>query len=722
MAGVAAGRLEIELVAEVARLQKDLDKAKRAVNAASKDIARSARHANDNMAGFGRQVSRAGKNTRLANHHMANLSFQLQDIAVGLQAGQRPMTVFMQQGSQIAQIMTQSGVGIMGMIKEIARMAARFVKANPKIAAFAALLGGAALAVNRFKASLNSSGEIDEFVQGLGLTEKELEKLQDQGVTVGDIFKGTWQTLLEVTTLDERIAPFWQWLRDTVAFSASFIVKVMKVQASAIYAAFKGSLEAVRILFTQLPGAIADSVISAANFVIQTLERMANSALGILNHVIGGVNNSFVGQAFGELPKLAAASFGRIENRFAGSAQRMSTDLRSVFSDAFKEGTGAIDSFIERARENILQATKDRLAAQAAEIIKERNGKTGGVAKAKKEIDELRKAIEQALKVSEAFRASLSDEMLKADMSELQLRKLAAAKQILELQGLALVAATDSQKDALLSEASAIGASIAAWEKWYRARADQNLDRDVLQPLRDEIELLGLAGTARERAALWQQKGAILRDFERRGVTDLVGEWQKYVDLHERLWAKQDWLERTALVTRFLNELNKTPAEMAEAFEKVKINGLDALTDGLVDAMVNFESLGDVAQRVIQQILADLLRLQIQQAIIGPLASALGLGSFGGGGSPVNLLAGTPFGGGAASGRENVSPGTAYRIGERGPETFIPRVPGKIVPNSSNDNRTYNISIRPTPTGDARKDRMSAEAHARAIRKELNAR
>lgn len=59
MAGVSAGRLSIELVAEVARLQQDLDRAKRMVNAASGEIARSAKAANDNLAGMGTIASAA---------------------------------------------------------------------------------------------------------------------------------------------------------------------------------------------------------------------------------------------------------------------------------------------------------------------------------------------------------------------------------------------------------------------------------------------------------------------------------------------------------------------------------------------------------------------------------------------------------------------------------------------------------------------------------------
>jgi tape measure domain-containing protein len=57
----SAGRLSIELIAEIARLQHDLDKAKRAVGAASRDISRSARAANDNMSAMGTGFDRAAQ-------------------------------------------------------------------------------------------------------------------------------------------------------------------------------------------------------------------------------------------------------------------------------------------------------------------------------------------------------------------------------------------------------------------------------------------------------------------------------------------------------------------------------------------------------------------------------------------------------------------------------------------------------------------------------------
>jgi hypothetical protein len=726
MAGVQAGRLNIEIVAEIARLQQDLDKAKRAVGAASKEIARDARAANDNLAGMGRGALRAGQNSRLASHHMANLSFQLQDIVVGLTSGQKPMTVFLQQGSQIGQIMGQAGLGIGGLTKSVSGMVVGFARAHPILVALGVAAGGATVGIRSLTGEMTDSGKIDQFVAGLGLTKDELEKLEGQAVTAGDVFKGLWKTLLDVTTLDEKIGAFWQRLKEFASDAGTAILTVIKNTAAGIYAGFKGSLEAARILYHQLPRAIGEGVINAANFVIRTLEQMANGAIGILNKVIGGVNNTFVGKLFGELPQLAQVSFGRIENSLAGSASRMGSDLRGVFSEAFNEGLAGMDSFMSSARENILQATRDRLSAAAAEIIADRDGKAGRggtdrVAKAKKEIDEFAKSVKAAMDASRDFRDGMVREVMQAELTEIQLRRLEGATHALALEKLALIAPTEEVRQALLAEADAVQRDLDKWEEWYRGRANKAFDQDILQPLRDEIALHDLAGTARERAALLLQKEGLMAEWAAKGMTDLNDKWAAYLSLNERLWAQQDamaaWQERYGRVSDFLGDVNKTPEQMAAAWDDVKMNGLDAFNEGLVDAIVNFRSLGDVAQQIIRQILSDLLRLQIQQAIIGPLANMLGLST----GAPVNLLAGTPFGGGAASGRDFVSPGTAYTVGERGRETFIPAVPGQIVPNGANDNaRPISLTVNFTGTGDAKRDRASADQVGRRIKRQIN--
>jgi hypothetical protein len=141
-------------------------------------------------------------------------------------------------------------------------------------------------------------------------------------------------------------------------------------------------------------------------------------------------------------------------------------------------------------------------------------------------------------------------------------------------------------------------------------------------------------------------------------------------------------------VEQYLRSLKQSPQQISESLDRITMDGLDAFNQGLVDALVNFRSLGDVARGVIRQILADLLTLQIRQAIIGPLAGALGLGAGaakgGGGGFLSGLLgaAAKSFGGGKAVGGP-VDGRKMYLVGERGPELFAPGRNGSIIPNDA---------------------------------------
>jgi lambda family phage tail tape measure protein len=86
----------------------------------------------------------------------------------------------------------------------------------------------------------------------------------------------------------------------------------------------------------------------------------------------------------------------------------------------------------------------------------------------------------------------------------------------------------------------------------------------------------------------------------------------------------------------------RTAAEVQEAYERVATRGLDALNSGLVDAIMNTRSLGDVFGAVAKQILADLLSISVRQSIVEPLAAAL----FGGGGGAAPEASGGSGGGG----------------------------------------------------------------------------
>jgi lambda family phage tail tape measure protein len=109
------------------------------------------------------------------------------------------------------------------------------------------------------------------------------------------------------------------------------------------------------------------------------------------------------------------------------------------------------------------------------------------------------------------------------------------------------------------------------------------------------------------------------------------------------------------------------------------------VTRSFEDAIVNFVKTGKLSFKdFANSVIAEFVRIQARQ---------VALGLFGGGGtqSVIGSLLGLP---GRASGGP-VDAMTPYMVGERGPELFVPRSAGNIVPNHSlggGANVTYNIN------------------------------
>jgi hypothetical protein len=115
---------------EANRLGGTLDQVSSKAGALGPAMARGAGAANDNI--------------RLTSLQLANMQYQLQDIAVGLASGQSPFMVIAQQGSQIAQ-MFQAGTGIRGALRAIGTGLVSFLinPINLAVIGFAAAAAGA---------------------------------------------------------------------------------------------------------------------------------------------------------------------------------------------------------------------------------------------------------------------------------------------------------------------------------------------------------------------------------------------------------------------------------------------------------------------------------------------------------------------------------------------------------------------------------------------------
>lgn len=119
--------------------------------------------------------------------------------------------------------------------------------------------------------------------------------------------------------------------------------------------------------------------------------------------------------------------------------------------------------------------------------------------------------------------------------------------------------------------------------------------------------------------------------------------------------------ERTALDRQNagpLQQWRRAGEDLNTDLELVAADGLDALNEGLVDAIMNTEELGDVFKRVAMQIVQDLLRIVVRRGITEPLANAV-LSMLPGGGEAATEGAAQGSAIGAAATPKIVSAGAA---------------------------------------------------------------
>lgn len=139
-------------------------------------------------------------------------------------------------------------------------------------------------------------------------------------------------------------------------------------------------------------------------------------------------------------------------------------------------------------------------------------------------------------------------------------------------------------------------------------------------------------------------------------------------------------------------EIIRQNEELAETYKTINAAAemfANTVSRGLTQAITKASTFGEALRNVVQSLAEAALQALIFQGI------SAGIGTAGGGGL---LGAIFPKVGGARALGGPVAAGTAYRVGERGPEMFVPAMAGKIVPEAAGttgsvggSGNTYNI-------------------------------
>jgi hypothetical protein len=339
MAGVKAGTLEIEILTNMAKLQEEMRQIQKSVGDMSTGVAKSARAANDNIAGI-------GKTSGLAKHHVQNLAFQFQDLGLQLTAAaqsskpmQMAMMALFQQGTQISGVMSQAGIGVGGLAKEMGAMA---VRAAPLI------------------------GAVGAMATGVGLLTSEINENSKVHVTWQDTLLGAYDAIKKYLT-DELKAAFQTFGMDTKDVWGD-VVDVTKWAINWIIGAATIVPRTIRDTWRLIPAGVADIFISATNYAIRAINSLVSKSVDILNGFIDTANG-ILGKVGLDLPRLAAPQIGELQNQFAGAGAKLGTAMMgairdTVTKDYLGDAAAAISPFaqaraIERMKKDAKKAGKE---------------------------------------------------------------------------------------------------------------------------------------------------------------------------------------------------------------------------------------------------------------------------------------------------------------------------------------------------------------------------
>lgn len=546
-----------------------------------------------------------GNSSRLASHHLQNLSFQVNDLVVGIASGAPVMTVFMQQGAQIAQIMAQAGVGVGGMVKQVAAMVGGFIVANPLILAAGVAAGGAAIGIAAINREANNGDPVRKYAESLGLTAKQMRQLDDVTVTTGDTIKAVFQVAGRA---------IWENIRGPVTAVSTFMSTVFAQIGNAAKGTFNlligaavGSYRAIIATWQRWPAAIGDLFFSGVNMAIDAINSLVQKSVEGMNVFIRGANTILAKVGFdGVIPEIGAPQIAKLKNQYAGAAKEVADSIRAVAQEAMGtdflgEGWDRFSSAVAgQARQNAMNRVREQ-----AEGLGFFDPKTGGRTRSRASgKSEMEKALEDAQRFIEAL-----------DQETARIGKTA-----IEIKRLEVEAAAAAAQNAGLGElAQRIREAGAAWETATRDAADADFQANIIQPLKDEYALLGLVGPERERAALALQETAFKAKALKDGVTDVNAAWAEYVSWQTKIIEGKSALERDADAAARLADYLQDVASMLGSF-----GGFGGILAGFVD-LINpgsrlFKAVNQPEDQVAKQI----------EAVAKQLEGAFGIGgSFG---------------------------------------------------------------------------------------------
>jgi len=393
--------------------------AKRA-ESATDQVTRSSQEATAAIARQNAVTAATGRVMGGATTNVGNLAAQFQDIGVSAAMSMNPLQIALQQGTQISAVLGPMGAA--GAMQSLG-------------AAFMSIISPLSLAVIGF---VGLAAAILQWVNWAKVGEVVLLGLADVLVTIapyavaaaaaiallyapailGGIAALTWgMARLAIATLGAAAAfalanPAVVFVLGMAAGLAAVlifrdelkrilgkdIVDDIRGAVNFIIGGFVGAFNSIKTVWSLLPAAMGDIVISTANAVVKGIQFMINEAIGLLNGLIDRANSILPkSKALGTIGKV---DFGGIDNPFAGEVANVGAKIKQEMAAAQgPDYVGKIATSVGAA------------ASDAAKKLRELAAGLGGVdkegAKMAKRYAEITGNARQFIASQEAMRAGI---------------------------------------------------------------------------------------------------------------------------------------------------------------------------------------------------------------------------------------------------------------------------------------------------------------------------
>jgi methyl-accepting chemotaxis protein len=307
------------------------------------------------------------RSTGQARMQMMNLGYQINDVGMTLATGMNPLTVLIQQGSQILQIYAGQG-GIRTALSDIGRILVGLVRNAWPLLAIAAAFKG---------------------------LQYEINQTTDVAVSFGDTFLAVFQVLGR--KIQSTLQPVFDWIAPYLQMAWDMVVKATKAVGNFIIRTFMVVKAGVKAAIDGLPAVFKAGFWSAVAMAMEALHYLGTQFEKMMGGIAQAMNDTF-GTSLDTNPIydwVSGLEFARFSAQSTADAITEGSEALKTFRAEMEKikNTDYMGDFFEEVKEQAIENALNRLAEGMDDV--------GGAAKrAAEEVKSLMEKMQEGLETA----------------------------------------------------------------------------------------------------------------------------------------------------------------------------------------------------------------------------------------------------------------------------------------------------------------------------------